>query len=191
MFSACPALHASYVLIKSGTAENTGEDIYLDVPLRVSEDSETNMQTDVDGMNLQATVVMDADTSYLQYQVDQARLTAYVDTVIGGGGHENTKMHSHATGLDRVPYDGYLARLHSDEMVLRSTDANAVRSGLFGGTGRLESLMTQLLTLTQQMVANTGRSPQVVLDSGVLVGQIAPAMDARLGTITNRKGRRN
>jgi hypothetical protein len=51
-------------------------------------------------------------------------------------------------------------------------------------------MMSQLLTLTQQMVANTSGGHQVVLDSGVLVGQIAPAMDARLGTISGRKGRR-
>lgn len=34
---------------------------------------------------------------------------------------------SHATGLDRVPYDGYLARLHSGEAVLNAADAEVWR----------------------------------------------------------------
>lgn len=40
---------------------------------------------------------------------------------------------SHATGLDRVPYDGYLARLHEDEMIVPAHAANRIRSGDFGG----------------------------------------------------------
>lgn len=40
---------------------------------------------------------------------------------------------SHATGLDRVPYDGYIARLHVGESVLNAADASAYRAGRSGG----------------------------------------------------------
>lgn len=36
---------------------------------------------------------------------------------------------SHATGLSRVPFDGYRAELHNDEMVLTKEEANAYRKG--------------------------------------------------------------
>jgi TP901 family phage tail tape measure protein len=58
------------------------------------------------------------------------------------GLHDMTRMEptfslrpdgSHASGLDRVPYDGYNARLHKDETVLTRTEASAYREG--GGNG--------------------------------------------------------
>jgi hypothetical protein len=98
---------------------------------------------------------------------------------------------SHASGLERVPRDNYIARLHKDEAVLTSTQAAAWRSGSMGGdVGRLEAAINNLGTMLQQVVANTAGGKQVVLDSGVLVGQLAPAMDAQLGAISGRKGRR-
>lgn len=42
---------------------------------------------------------------------------------------------SHAAGLDRVPYSGYTARLHRDEMVLTRTEANEYRENQ-RGTGK-------------------------------------------------------
>lgn len=38
-----------------------------------------------------------------------------------------------ATGLDYVPYDNFLARLHEGEMVLTKSQANALRSGAVAG----------------------------------------------------------
>ncbi len=35
---------------------------------------------------------------------------------------------SHATGLERVPYDGYVAELHKDETVLTAQQSSALRS---------------------------------------------------------------
>ncbi len=166
--------------------------MYLDVPLRVSDDSQSSMQSEIDGYDMEGVVKMLADTSGLQAAVNATGLTAYVNLQpYGSFTTEQTQVDgSHASGLWRVPHDGYIARLHDDEMVLNSTNANAVRSGAFGNTGRLEGMMSQLLTLTQQMVNNTAGGKQVVLDSGVLVGQLAPAMDAQLGAISGRKGRR-
>ncbi|MUG87651.1 hypothetical protein GNP92_15010 [Paenibacillus timonensis] len=37
------------------------------------------------------------------------------------------QLHGHAAGLDRVPYNGYPARLHRDEMVLTRTEAQGYR----------------------------------------------------------------
>ncbi|WP_127488892.1 phage tail tape measure protein [Paenibacillus ehimensis] len=40
-----------------------------------------------------------------------------------------TNVPGHSGGLDRVPYDGYVARLHKDERVQTRTEANEYRSG--------------------------------------------------------------
>lgn len=95
-----------------------------------------------------------------------------------------------ATGLDRVPRDNYLVRLHKDEAVLNATNAAVWRNGGgMGDTSRLEGLMAKLLGVMNQVVANTGRSQNIMLDSGVLVGQLAPKMDIQLGTFASKKGR--
>ena len=84
---------------------------------------------------------------------------------------------SHASGLDYVPRDGYIARLHKGEQILTSAQANEWRGG-----GNVEALLSQMVTLLSQQ-------KNIVLDSGVMVGQLAPAMDAQLGTIASRKRR--
>ena len=105
-----------------------------------------------------------------------------IGTSIGSifGGKDNADSSS-AVGLDRVPRDGYLIRAHKDETLLNARDADIWRGG---GSGRIEALLSQL-------VANTSGGQQIVLESGVLVGQIASQMDTRLGTISSRKGRGN
>ena len=40
---------------------------------------------------------------------------------------------SHASGLDYVPFDGYIAELHRGEMVLNAAAADALRQGAGGG----------------------------------------------------------
>lgn len=48
---------------------------------------------------------------------------------------------SHATGLGRVPYDGYMAELHKDEAILTAEQSNALRSsGMLKGDGVAPSL---------------------------------------------------
>ena len=124
-------------------------------------------------------------------------INANVSTSFGGGSSTGTgggrSIPGHANGLDFVPRDGYLARLHYGETVLNRANADAWRSGTMGSAdvGRLETAINALSGLMQQMVANTHGGQQIVLDSGVLVGQLAPRMDEQLGTISGRKGRRN
>lgn len=111
--------------------------------------------------------------------------TIGVDFITGGFGgsasENNGAGRSFASGLDRVPNDGYIARLHKDEAVLNSRDAAEWRAG---GSGRVEALLGELV--------NIMRAGQVIqLDSGIMAGQLTPAIDAQLGTVARRKGRGN
>lgn len=67
-----------------------------------------------------------------------------VDVNGGSGGVDG----SHASGLNYVPFDGYLARLHKGEMVLNAADANAYRSG--GQTTKNFYLTINPKNLTQE-----------------------------------------
>ena len=145
------------------------------VPLEVSEDSESAMQGQVDAMNLEGTVTLYPDMTNMN------SLPMYTGGTYSGGGAGNRVPESRASGLDRVPYDGYFARLHKDEAILNSAQASAWRGG---GSGKIEALLAQMVALL-----SAGQS--IRLDSGVMVGQLAPAMDAQLGTISARKGRGN
>lgn len=64
----------------------------------------------------------------------------------GGGGGRDTVNGSHASGLDFVPFDGYVAELHKGEMVVPAAEARALRSG-YSGTQNVEmaSLLKQIL----------------------------------------------
>lgn len=139
-------------------------------------------------------------TFYASYSINrtysQAELDAVDDWTIDttAGATTPVKVGSNASGLYRVPYDGYLTRLHKDEAVLNRLDAREWRTanahgGLTADNSRLEALMGNMIGLMQQVVANTGTGQNIVLDSGALVGQLAPRMDMQLGTLANRKGR--
>ena len=189
---AVEGLISAYNTWHSGQANYMQDGMYLDVPLKVADGSEASLQGEVDGMSIESLVNMVADTSGLQAAVNATNLTAHVNLQPSGTGTGFkwlSNLPGHASGLDEVPYDNYIARLHKGEAVLNSTNAEAWRSGGMGNTGRLEGMMAQLISMTQQLVSSSGI--QVVLDSGVLVGQLAPALDAQLGTISSRKGRRN
>ena len=191
---AVEGLGQAYSTWLSSQAGYKGEsDMYLSIPTKLQEDAEGSLQTELNGMTLESVVNMLPDMSEV-YATQNQTLTYFANIVPTGTSATsrwiNSVLPGHASGLDEVPYDNYIARLHKGEAVLNSTNAEAWRSGGMN-TGRLEGMMSQLLTLTQQMVSNTAGGKQVVLDSGVLVGQLAPALDAQLGTISSRKGRRN
>ena len=59
---------------------------------------------------------------------------SYTDAVNGAlPGASIPTLPGFATGLDYVPYDNFLARLHEGEMVLTKSQANALRSGAVAG----------------------------------------------------------
>ena len=141
----------------------------LNVELQIADDAESVVQSDIDGMNFSATVKMYPDTSALN--------TSYSYAPFVNG--------SHANGLDYVPHDGYIARLHQGESVLTKQDASVWRSG----TGGIDVDALASRFASSVMAALSGKP--VVLESGAVVGQLLPAIDTGLGTASTRKGRRN
>lgn len=79
----------------------------------------------------------------------------------------------HASGLNYVPYDGYTASLHKGERIVSANDNN---SG---------SLTADVVDLLRAILDKTGNN--IVLDTGILVGATAPAMDRELGRYARRK----
>lgn len=78
----------------------------------------------------------------------------------------------HATGLERVPYDNYTARLHQGEAVLTANQSNALRSmGMLGsnpdGTPKLNLAAGQT-----SGVGNINIAPSAVYLSDQVVGEI-------------------
>ena len=179
--NAIDGLISAYNAWRNGQGENAGDDIYLDVPLRVSDDSQSNMQTEIGDMTLEAVVKLLPDESAINSALSLTRTMNVYTAPAGTARGYGTTALSHASGLDSVPHDGYLARLHKKEAVLNERDADIWRGG---GSGRVEALLSELV--------NVMRAGQVIrLDSGIMAGQLTPAIDARLGTVARYKGRGN
>lgn len=174
--NAVDGLIAAYNAWRSGQAENAGGDLYLDVPVKVSDDSESNVQSEISGMNLEGIVKILPDTSAVDAALSYTR---YMNVQLGVSGSATGTDGSHASGLEHVPRDGYIARLHKDEAVLNSRDASEWRSG---GNGRIEAILSRIENLLSA-------GQMIQLDSGILAGQLTPAIDARLGVIQSRKER--
>ena len=147
---------------------------------------------------LEVTQLMFSDDAESEFQemVKDIPLTAtgdifpnpltFLGNLFGGGSSEK----GYANGLDRVPYNGYRAILHKNEAVLTAREADSWRAG--GGrvdTSRLEGIMMDVLASIQDVAGNTSAGHSVVLDSGVLVGQLSPGINMQLGTISKRRGR--
>lgn len=66
---------------------------------------------------------------------------------------------SHATGLDRVPYDNYLARLHVGESVLTASEAQRWRESKSGG-----GVTPAQLTAAMEPVVEAVRNIRIALD---------------------------
>lgn len=173
--------------------KEAGEDLgYLDVVVEISDDSEGNMQSQLDSMDLNATVDVNANLTPYYSAIASIR-----SNMIQGAMQGLSRLYysvpdgvpSHAKGLDFVPRDGYLARLHYGEAVLNRSTADMLRNGGMGNTSRLEAAINRVEGLLQSIANNTSTGQTLALDTGVLVGQITPMIDRRLGTISNRKGR--
>jgi len=58
-------------------------------------------------------------------------------------------MGSHASGLDYVPFDGYIAELHKGEMVLPANDASMLRNGTVANY-EIATILTNILDAIQE-----------------------------------------
>lgn len=149
----------------------------------------------------------------LQEDLNDMNLTAQVTPVLSGRGYTFSgksgasrnggsyafadsvfsnwlgRLPGHASGLDKVPYDNYIARLHKGETVLTANEASAYRSG--EGNARVEAAVNRLGEIMIQVLSAIKEGQVMQLDTGVLVGATAGAMNDRLGTIATRNGRRN
>lgn len=70
----------------------------------------------------------------------------------GGGGRSFGDLPGHADGLNWVPYDNYVARLHQGEAVLTRSEASEWRSGNTFATANIEKLLSSILTAVQNPI---------------------------------------
>lgn len=106
------------------------EGAYLDVPIRASEESMGAMQTDLDGYDLagEAAINASADSEAL-IQTALNAMDLEADVTLNPNMSDLSAYFSmlgipgFATGLERVPKDNFIARLHKDEAVLTSSEA--------------------------------------------------------------------
>ncbi|WP_144788246.1 phage tail tape measure protein [Lysinibacillus fusiformis] len=72
----------------------------------------------------------------------------------GVGAVKNFVAGSHATGLNSVPYDGYIAELHKGEMIIPQRQSNRIRQA--GGTiDNVDQMMGQQPMVTTNTVTTT------------------------------------
>ncbi len=88
-----------------------------------------------------------------------SNISGGVSKLMGGGGKGKGKkgVPSHATGLDYVPHDDYLANLHEGEIILTKSAANAYRE--LGGT---KDGLTEVNTTNSQTVNRNRTNSETV-----------------------------
>ncbi len=94
-----------------------------------------------------------------QRTANNNRINLLFDTVAYGAS-SNTAYPRHATGLDRVPYDNYLARLHVGESVLTASEAQKWRAG----ESRNGGVSAAQLTAAMEPVVDAIRNIRIALD---------------------------
>lgn len=74
-----------------------------------------------------------------------------VDVSANGSSYNGKVNGSHASGLDYVPYDGYIAELHRGEMVVPASEARMLRGETkTADSSNVESLLTMILSAVQE-----------------------------------------
>lgn len=88
----------------------------------------------------------------------------------------------HANGLDFVPYDNYLARLHYGETVLTRKDADAWRKGNTGGMALLAAKFDQMQETFLQALEGVRQQPIAInIDSKTVAVLMAREMTKSIG----------
>lgn len=95
---------------------------------------------------------------------------------------------SHASGLDYVPFDGYIAELHRGEMVVPADEASMLRGGMNNTLARQMERMIDLWTQFMPEALTAMRTPMVCDTNGLAIA-MAPTMDTELGRLAIKKGR--
>lgn len=95
---------------------------------------------------------------------------------------------SHASGLDYVPFDGYVAELHRGEMVVPAEEASMLRGG--SGSTMVQQMERMIDLWTQFMPeALAAMQTPMVCDTNGLAIAMAPTIDTELGRLAIKKGR--
>ncbi len=94
---------------------------------------------------------LDVLTSEMQSKL-QADFADFVLTIQAVVGLSDAPDGSHRSGLDYVPFDGYMAQLHAGERVLTAAEASAYRSGNRGGGSAAPIEITIPLTLDGEQI---------------------------------------
>lgn len=94
---------------------------------------------------------LDVLTSEMQSKL-QADFSDFVLTIQAVVGLSDTTDGSHRSGLDYVPFDGYMAQLHAGERVLTAAEASAYRSGNRSGGSAVPIEITIPLTLDGEQI---------------------------------------
>ena len=98
--------------------------------------------------------IWESVVEWFNERVSSLHGTAYIDVYTRQYGatmdESGWEIPEHATGLDRVPYDGYIAQLHQDEMVVKASLAAPLRASGFsnsantmGGVGKQQPAQVQ------------------------------------------------
>lgn len=174
------------------TGRDLLEGLYLgnrsvEINAELKEGAENDLQNDLDAQDLSVDVKVNPIMNWLGNlfggKQSFTSTSSSGTTHTGGFGDGFGANGSHASGLDRVPFDGYRAILHRDEAVLTANEAKLWR----GDQNQNDRLATMVAAAVRDAVA--GIQFNVSLDSGVLVGNLAPVIDRQLGSIASRKGR--
>lgn len=86
------------------------------------------------------------------------------NAVGGGGGKGGAKPASHATGLNYVPYDNYLANLHKGEIILTAKASEEYRA-LGGDKDRVPRMVTNNQTNNTSTNSNTVNNSSPVVNN--------------------------
>lgn len=113
----------------------------------------TSTDVDVNPSLPQSSTVVDFITKWWSTVTESLNLSLPIpsgagvnENGMGGGGRRWGDLPSHATGLSWVPHDDYVARLHVGEAVLTRQEAAEWRNGGGVSTGRIEALLSAILT---------------------------------------------